>query len=157
MAWDEWEQLKAEVVAGRSEEHSPSMRLNQLPADPGGGAPAGGASEELKTEKRAWVKAGEGVSGLKADVAKALSALDCGQAGLGDTGGCQSAAAQKELYDSWKKYVGDVSGRCEALGGLLQTSGHDLSKPDQALVGELGGLTAKYADTAPVGGQAQGR
>ncbi|GAA3394955.1 hypothetical protein [Streptomyces roseoviridis] len=153
MAWDEWEQLKAEAAEGRSL----SMRLNQLPADQGGGTPPGGASEDLKTDKRAWVKAGEGVSGLKGDVAKALSTLDGGQAGLGDTAGCQSAAAQKELYDSWKKYLNDVSGRCEALGGLLQSSGHDLSKPDQTLLGELNGLTAKYADTAPVGGQSGGR
>ncbi|GAB2972600.1 hypothetical protein GCM10023080_040880 [Streptomyces pseudoechinosporeus] len=32
MAWDEWEQLKAEAAARQSA----GMRLNQLPADPGG-------------------------------------------------------------------------------------------------------------------------
>ncbi|AVZ73711.1 hypothetical protein SLUN_17540 [Streptomyces lunaelactis] len=33
MAWDEWEQLKAQAA----EKGSTGMRLNQLPADPGGG------------------------------------------------------------------------------------------------------------------------
>ncbi|MEU3920000.1 hypothetical protein [Streptomyces sp. NPDC029004] len=32
MAWDEWEQLKTQAA----EKHSTGMRLNQLPADPGG-------------------------------------------------------------------------------------------------------------------------
>ncbi|MFI8829010.1 hypothetical protein [Streptomyces sp. NPDC053431] len=145
MPWDEWEQLKTEAA----QRQSTSMRLNQLAPEPGGG----GVSEDLKTDKRAWVTAGEGVTGLKDGVAKALTALDSGQAGLGDDKGIQSAAAQKELYDSWKKYVGDVNGRCDALGGLLRTSGHDLTKPDESLVGEIAALAAKYADTEAVGGQ----
>ncbi|MFD9218527.1 hypothetical protein ACFWDI_00495 [Streptomyces sp. NPDC060064] len=33
MAWDEWEQLKAQAA----EKGSTGMRLNQLPADAGGG------------------------------------------------------------------------------------------------------------------------
>ncbi|WP_328677150.1 hypothetical protein OG905_24605 [Streptomyces sp. NBC_00322] len=33
MAWDEWEQLKSEAA----DRHTTQMRLNQLPADPGGG------------------------------------------------------------------------------------------------------------------------
>ncbi|MFJ7071079.1 hypothetical protein [Streptomyces sp. NPDC101115] len=147
MPWDEWEQLKAETAARQSS----SMRLNQVAPDPGGG----GYSEDLKTDKRAWVKAGEGVSGLKEGVTTALTKLDSGQAGLGDGQGIQSAAAQKELYDSWKKYLGDVSGRCEALGSLLKTSGHDLSKPDETLLGELNAHAKKYADTEAVGGQAK--
>ena len=150
MAWDEWEQLKAEAMAGRSGESSPSMRLNQVAPDQGGGY-----SEDLKTDKRAWVKAGEGVSGLKGEIATALTKLDARQAGLGDTAGCQSAAAQKELYDSWKKYVGDVSGRCQALGSVLQQSGHDLSKPDESVKQDLDAHAKRYADTEAVGGQAK--
>ncbi|MFE4536342.1 hypothetical protein ACFRKB_14850 [Streptomyces scopuliridis] len=153
MAWDEWERLKADAA----ERGSTQMQLNQTPADQGGGTPAAGASGDLKSDKKAWVTAGEGVRGLKDGIGKALTTLDDGQAGLGDTSGCQSAAAQKELYDSWKKYVGDVRGRCDELGGLLERSGHDLSKPDQALKEELDGLKLKYQDTEAVGGQAKER
>lgn len=101
------------------------------------------------------MKAGEGVTGLKGGVGKALTKLADGQAGLGDTTGSVSAAAQKELYASWKKYVSDVSGRCEELGGLLQKAGHDLSKTDRQAEAELEKLKVKYGDTDPVGGQAK--
>ncbi|MFD3487564.1 hypothetical protein [Streptomyces sp. NPDC058665] len=146
MPWDEWEGLKADAAARGATQ----MRLNQQPADPGGGP-----AENLKSDKKAWVTAGEGVSGLKTGIGKALTALESGQAGLGDSSGCQSAAAQKELYDSWKKYVGDVSARCGELGGLLEQAGHDLSKSDQSVLTDLDRLKVKYADTEAVGGQAK--
>ncbi|WP_405796903.1 hypothetical protein [Streptomyces sp. NBC_01506] len=145
MAWEEWQGLKADAEARGSTQ----TQLDQTPSDPGSGP-----SESLKSEKKAWVTAGEGVTGLKGDIGKALAKLDDGQAGLGDTAGCQSAAAQKELYDSWKKYIADVSSRCGALGGLLEKAGHDLSKTDQAVMTELDQLKMEYADTEAVGGQA---
>ncbi|MFJ1821972.1 MULTISPECIES: hypothetical protein [unclassified Streptomyces] len=151
MAWDEWEQLKSDAAA----RGSARMQLNQYPADQGGGGPAGAAPGGLKSDKKAWVKAGEGVKGLVDGVGKALTKLAEGQAGLGDTGGCRSAAAQKDLYESWRRYVGDVSSRCDGLGGLLVGAGHDLSKSDQAVREELDKLQLKYKDTEAVGGQAK--
>ncbi|WP_432105947.1 hypothetical protein [Streptomyces sp. bgisy091] len=46
MAWDEWEQLKAEVA----ERHSAKMQLNQIPAEggTGGGAAQGSMGDELR-------------------------------------------------------------------------------------------------------------
>ncbi|MFB8121734.1 hypothetical protein ACFVG1_03125 [Streptomyces bacillaris] len=151
MAWDEWEQLKADAAAGGSAQ----MQLNQAPSEDGTWADS--ASGDMKSDKKAWVKAGESVTGLKTGVGKALVKLADGQAGLGDTGGCRSAVAQKELYDSWKKYVGDVSDRCAALGGLLQKAGHDLSKSEQEVKADIEKLEVKYKDTEAVGGQARGR
>ncbi|MCQ0024173.1 hypothetical protein M4914_15230 [Streptomyces somaliensis DSM 40738] len=148
MAWDEWERLKTDAAA----RGSTRMQLNQHPADQGGGA-----SERLKSEKRVWARAGEGVRRLKDDVDKAQTRLESGQTGLGDTTGCQSAAAQKELYESWKKYVGDVGGRCGELGGLLERSGRDLQMLDASLQAELDRIKVKYQDTEAVGGQAKDR
>ncbi|MCT2547653.1 hypothetical protein [Streptomyces atratus] len=150
MAWDEWEHLKSDAAARGSAQ----MQLNQYPADQGGGSATGSASasDDLKSDKKAWVKAGEGVKGLMDGVGKALVKLGEGQAGLGDTGGCRSAAAQKDLYESWRKYVGDVSSRCDGLGGLLEGAGHDLSKSDQTVREELDKLQLKYQDTEAVGG-----
>ncbi|MFJ1788884.1 hypothetical protein ACIOML_31840 [Streptomyces anulatus] len=147
MAWDEWEQIKADVAV------SARMQLNQAPAE--GGFAGGSTSGDLKSNRKTWVKAGEGVAGLKGGVSKALTKLADVQTGLGETTGSQSAAAQKELYDSWKKYVSDVSGRCEALGGLLRGAGHDLSKSDEEAKAELEKLKVKYEDSEPVGGQAK--
>ncbi|GAA4902029.1 hypothetical protein ACFPM3_28140 [Streptomyces coeruleoprunus] len=149
MGWDEWEQLKAEAAARGSTQ----MRLNQHGAGDGGGA-GGSGSENLRSDKRAWAKAGEGVKGLGEPVGKALTQLSEGQTGLGETAGCQSAAAQKELYESWQAYVKNVRDRCTSLSGLLEAAGHDLSKTDASLKGELEAITARYKDTEAVGGQA---
>nr|WP_179254415.1 hypothetical protein [Streptomyces sp. SID8378] len=124
------------------------MQLNQAPSE-------GGASGDLKSNRKTWVRVGEGVTGLKDGVGKALTKLADGQTGLGDTSGSVSAAAQKELYDSWKKYVSDVRGRCGTLGGLLQKVGHDLSKTDQEALADLKKLQVKYEDTKPVGGESK--
>lgn len=51
--------------------------------------------------------------------------------------------------------MSDVSGRCEALGGLLRGAGHDLSKSDEEAKTELEKLKVKYEDTEAVGGQAK--
>ncbi|MGW6579398.1 hypothetical protein ACWF76_08345 [Streptomyces globisporus] len=144
MAWDEWEQIKADVAANGPA----SMQLNQAPSE-------GGTSGDLKSNRKTWVRVGEGVTGLKGGVGKALTKLADGQAGLGDTTGSVSAAAQKELYDSWKKYVSDVRDRCDELGGLLQKTGHDLSKSDEEALADLKKLQVKYEDTKPVGGESK--
>ncbi|MFH9680717.1 hypothetical protein [Streptomyces globisporus] len=144
MAWDEWEQIKADVAA----KGPASMQLNQAPSE-------GVTSGDLKSNRKTWVRVGEGVTDLKGGVGKALTKLADGETGLGDTTGSVSAAAQKELYDSWKKYVSDVRGRCEALGGLLQKAGHDLSKTDEEALADLEKLQVKYEDTKAVGGQSK--
>ncbi|MFF1402287.1 hypothetical protein [Streptomyces sp. NPDC058294] len=123
MAWDEWERLKADVAAGGSSH----MQLNHVPMDPGGS----GASGKLKSHKKTWTKAGEDTKGLRDSIGKALGKLDDGQPGLGDTAGCLSAAAQQELYESWKKYVGDVKQRAGELGGVMERSGHDERRLDR--------------------------
>lgn len=48
MAWDEWEQLKAEAAERRSAQ----MQLNQYPADAGGGGSGdeGGRGDELRVD-----------------------------------------------------------------------------------------------------------
>ncbi|MFE3739337.1 hypothetical protein [Streptomyces sp. NPDC059134] len=151
MAWDEWEQAKAEV-AGRQDI---AMRLNQVPADPGPSASA--VTGGLKSSKKAWVTAGEGVGSLRKSVTTALTELEDGQAGLGTAAGCLSAAAQKEVYDSWKTYTKSVFERCGSLQSLLERVGNDQLKTDEAVKGEIDQLKKKYADTDALGGQSKGR
>lgn len=148
MAWAEWEQLKADAV----ERSSASTRLNQLPADQGAGAPGGGGSGDVTSDKKVWATAGAGLKRLDEPIGKALTRLGDGQAGV-DAAGVQSAVAQEELYDSWKKYVRDVSKRCGDLGGLLEAAGHTLSQSDEQLKEQLDKIKNQYQDTAAVGGQ----
>ncbi|MFD9865866.1 hypothetical protein ACFXI8_19820 [Streptomyces niveus] len=148
MAWDEWEQLKAEAAAGSSKR----MRLSQSVTDAGDSSPGGAASGDVKSHKRVWVTAGEGLKRLDEPIGKALTQLSERQTGL-DAAGVQSAVAQGELYKSWKKYVKDVSERCGDLAVLLETAGHTLSKSDEQLKDELDRIKNEYQDTASVGGQ----
>ncbi|HEY8987123.1 MAG TPA: hypothetical protein VIU15_47090 [Streptomyces sp.] len=140
MAWDEWEQLKG-AAAERV-----GMRLNSLPADSAG-------SGTLVSNKPVWTKAGRDVGALREDVAKALGLLSGGQEGLGAEAGCVTAGAQKEVYDSWARYVKDVGGRCEKLGALLGKAGGDLQMTDESVVIDVQNLSLAYTDTPAVGGK----
>ncbi|MFI5677771.1 hypothetical protein [Streptomyces cellulosae] len=154
MSWDEWEQLKTQAI----ERQATQMQLNQLPADQGGTSPgSGGASGKVRSDKAAWSKAGKDVSGLRDNISKALTQLQDGQAGLGKDSGCLTATAQRDVYDSWDRYVKDVSGRCEALAGLFERVGTDLLRTDEAIGSEVTLLEIQYDDTPAVGGQAGDR
>lgn len=62
MAWDEWEQLKN--AAG---ERSAQMRLNQLPAEPGGGGEKGG---DLKVSQKDLAAVGDSAFKLFEDLGR---------------------------------------------------------------------------------------
>ncbi|MFJ2110482.1 hypothetical protein ACIOEX_00875 [Streptomyces sp. NPDC087850] len=151
MAWDEWEQIKVDVT----DRQPVAMRLNQVPVEPGPGPSA--VTGGLKSSKKAWATAGEGVGSLRQSIGTALTKLEDGQAGLGATTDCLSAAAQKDVYESWKKYAQGVSERCGSLQRILEQVGRDQLTTDEAVKGEMDKLNLKYADTDAVGGQAKGR
>jgi hypothetical protein len=143
VAWDEWEQLKSAAA----EQHAAQMQLNHVPLDPGGG------TGTLVSNKPAWSKAGQDVGSLREDISKAMGKLTDGQKGLGDDAGCLTAAAQKDVHDSWETYVKNVSGRCGKLSALLEKAGNDQLKTDEAIEVEIGNLKVEYADTPAVGGK----
>jgi hypothetical protein len=143
MAWEEWEQLKSAAA----EQHAAQMQLNHVPLDPGGG------TGTLVSNKPAWSKAGQDVGSLREDIGKAVAKLVDGQKGLGEDAGCLTAAAQKDVHDSWETYVKNVSGRCGKLSALLEKAGNDQLKTDEAIEVEIGNLKVEYADTPPVGGK----
>ncbi|MFD9396322.1 hypothetical protein ACFWBB_37980 [Streptomyces sp. NPDC060000] len=143
MAWEEWEQLKSAAA----EQHAAQMQLNHVPLDPGG------STGTLVSNKPAWSKAGQDIGSLREDISKAMANLTDGQKGLGEDAGCLTAAAQRDVHDSWETYVKNVSGRCGKLSGLLEKAGNDQLKTDEAIEVEIGNLTVEYTDTPAVGGK----
>ncbi|MEU6183656.1 hypothetical protein [Streptomyces coeruleorubidus] len=148
MAWDEWEQLKSAAA----EQHPAQTQLNQVPLDPGGSG-----TGTLVSNKPAWTKAGHDIGSLRDDISKAMGKLEDSQKGLGEGSGCLTAGAQKDVHDSWVRYVRNVSGRCGKLSGLLDKAGNDQLKTDEAIEIEIGNLKVAYADTPALGGQEKGR
>ena len=152
MAWDEWEQLKTAAV----ERQSAQMQINHAAPDGGGGGGEGG-TQVLQSDKPTWTKAAEGVSSLRENIAKALTQLETGQSGLGKESGCLTAAAQRDVHDSWERYVKKVSDRCRDLAEVMEKAGGDLLKTEEAIGAEIAGLKTRYEDTPAIGGQAKGR
>ncbi|WP_167153193.1 hypothetical protein [Streptomyces sp. MBT27] len=148
MAWDEWDQLKADAVARGG---AARMQVDGVPSGPNASA-GSEVTGGLKTTKAAWVKAGVGVGDQREGLGKALTALAEGQKGLGPTEGCLTAAAQDKVHDSWARYVRHLSEKCGTLQGILDQAGHDLLRTDKAVTAALERVRTTYQDTPPVGG-----
>ncbi|AQA14359.1 hypothetical protein HUF15_43125 [Streptomyces samsunensis] len=148
----EWEQMKREA-SGET-----GMSLASADNKPNWGQ---GGSGNLKSSKNAWTTAAGGVGKLRGDIKTALTKLEEEQTGLGagskSGGGIESAAAQRELYSSWKRYLNGVSGRCGAIQDRLERAGDHHYKNDEAIKGAFDGLDGLYKDTKPVGGESRGR
>ncbi|MEU6403788.1 hypothetical protein [Streptomyces sp. NPDC046985] len=154
MAWDEWEQIKAAAA----ERHSARMQLNQLSGDQNGMSPGGsGAPGRLRSDKKAWSTAGQGVGDLRDDIGKALTKLEHGTTALGKGAGCSTAAAHKSVYDSWERRVKDISELCDGLAGVLEKVGNDQFKTDEAIRVEIAGLKVCSGDASAAGGTGKGR
>ena len=104
-----------------------------------------------------WTKAGEGVDSLRENATKAMAKLEEGQKGLGKGSGCLTAAAQRDVRESWERYVKDVSGRCGALADVLEKTGNDQLRTDEAIKAEIAKLKTDDEDTPAVGGHGKGR
>ncbi|MFD9484344.1 hypothetical protein [Streptomyces sp. NPDC059991] len=152
MAWDEWEQLKQDAA----QRHGSQTRLNHYPSGDGTAPATSSVTGGLQSTQQVWNKAGEGVGGLKEGLGKALTQLADGQQGA-DAAGCLTAGAQKDVYDSWSRYLTSVDERCGSVKEALERAGHDLLLTDDAVRDAFGAIDSRYADTPAVGGQSPGR
>ncbi|MGW1073941.1 hypothetical protein [Streptomyces sp. NPDC002537] len=146
----EWAQIKRETSADAG--------MSLAGADGKSGWTDGGSSG-VKSAKNAWTSAGDGVGRLSGNVKKAQTALEQGQKHLGNEtgGGVVSATAQREVHQSWKHYLDEVTGRCGALQERLEKAGNHLYKNDQDTSNAFNELKDRYKDTPAVGGQSRGR
>ncbi|MFH8805662.1 hypothetical protein ACH4GZ_00095 [Streptomyces hygroscopicus] len=149
----EWAQLKREA--------SGEAGMSLASADNKPGWEQGGGSGGVKSSKDAWSAAGRSVGKLRGDIKTALTKLEEEQTGLGagskSGGGIESAAAQRELCASWKRYLNGVSGKCGTLQDRLEKAGDHHYRNDEAIKSAFDGIDGLYKDTKPVGGESRGR
>ncbi|MFE6778277.1 hypothetical protein [Streptomyces sp. NPDC057702] len=143
-------------------------RLRQgASADTAGTRPAGtrapdewgGGEGGVRSDQAAWNAAGGSVEALRANVTKALTALEHGQAGVRRAAarGVASARAQSEAYASWQWYLKAVGERCEAVRTRLRKAGATQHANDRATQGAFDAMDGPYADTPAVGGRGRER
>lgn len=154
---EEWAQIKRDSSGGGAGMQLASADGDGADAPWDGGSSHGSGSGRVKSQKAAWSRAAHGVCSLRGDVKKALTRLEDDQEGLGASSGSgaadiECAAAQRDLYRSWHRYLSDVSGRCGALQGKLEKAGSDHAKNDDSVTSSFAGLDDRYKDTAAVGG-----
>lgn len=144
----EWAGLKQGTEAGTQ------MRLASAAADGGGGG--GGGGEDLKSDMAVWRKGADDVGLLVSGIKKALTEFESGQKGA-VISGVESAAAQAELYQSWKTYLDGLVGKCGALQGPMVSAGKGQVANDEALRGDFAAMDKQYKDTPATGGNDGGR
>lgn len=134
MAWDEWEQVKAQVA----ERHTARLQLNSLPgegghADPSGG---GGGAGTLRHKGGPWTKAAGTAGDLQTGTITAK--VDLRRAHDGTSGGLDglsSLGALKSVLTSWDERLGRVREECGSLEPKLRQVAVDFAEVD-AEVGE---------------------
>ncbi|MBT2526862.1 amino acid ABC transporter permease [Streptomyces sp. ISL-99] len=121
MAWDEWEQLKAEAA----QRQSANMQLNQLPSSGGGGS---GGADRLKHTDKPWTDAAGIAGALRTSTATAKNELHDAHAGIeSGTEGLDSVGALKGVLRSWEERLEAVRDECNylesALRGVVKAQG----------------------------------
>ncbi|MFD7085971.1 hypothetical protein [Streptomyces sp. NPDC059918] len=147
----EWAGLKQQAAGG------PEMHLASAAPDGGsGGGGGGGGSGDLTSDKAVWNRASKDLAGLSTSVKGGVGALETGQKGAA-LAGVESAAAQAELYQSWKTYLDSLAGKCTSLQGPLEKAGQGQYENDEAIKGGFAQIDAQYKDTPATGGSDGGR
>jgi hypothetical protein len=131
---EEWAQLRAEAA----ERRGASMRLNQLPADQGGGG-LNGKLASTPSEKRAAANTIE--TTLVPDTKKATDWADEATTGaMGALKGWETAAGLKTVQDTWDKQVKTLIGRLDREKGALRATVTTLTGVDVGRGQQIGSI-----------------
>ncbi|MGW0770391.1 hypothetical protein [Streptomyces sp. NPDC002676] len=140
MAWDEWEQLKAQAV----EQRSTHMRLNQLPAEGGGG---GGGAGDLVVRQDDLGAVGHHANALYDDIKRQADIAAAGS-GKGEAGSTMQAAATLKSHgfqtgdvlettvEMWTSQVKAVLQACAHISDHLDYT-QKLHTEDDAKIGAV--------------------
>ncbi|WP_406383187.1 amino acid ABC transporter permease [Streptomyces sp. NBC_01618] len=129
MAWDEWEQLKAQAV----ERHTTDMQINSASVDGGYAKPlgSGGGTGTLKHKGGPWTQAAGTADDLQTSTITAKADLRRAHDGtVGGLAGLSSLGALKSVLTSWDERLGRVREECSSLEPKLRQVAVDLAAVD---------------------------
>ncbi|MEV6682713.1 hypothetical protein AB0N09_38490 [Streptomyces erythrochromogenes] len=138
--------------AGPKEGTAAATQMRLASAAPDGGG--GGGGEDLKSDRAVWNKASNDIGQLLSGIKKAQTEFEAGGGQKGAAvSGVDSAAAQSELYQSWKTYLDGLSGKCSASQGPMVQAGKGPVANDDALSADFTRMNDQYKDTPATGGR----
>ncbi|MBG0853795.1 amino acid ABC transporter permease [Streptomyces spinoverrucosus] len=138
MAWDEWEQLKADAGARGSTQ----MQLNQLGRADGSGEGPEGGGERLKHSAKPWNDAAQVADELRISTNRVRARLDSTHGSIKNkyelehygvstgTNGLDSIDVLRSVLTSWEERLEAVRDECETLGPKLRQTARDLGSTD---------------------------
>ncbi|MER6105362.1 amino acid ABC transporter permease [Streptomyces sp. NPDC001832] len=129
MAWDEWEQLKAQAV----ERHTTQMQINSLRGEGGYARPSGGGggTGTLKHRGGPWTKAAGTADDLQTSTITAKVDLRRAHDGtVGGLAGLSSLGALTSVLTSWDERLGRLREECSSLEPKLRQVAVDLAEVD---------------------------
>ena len=137
MAWDEWEQLKADALARQQDQ----MRLDSAAGAGGGGR--GGAPDlrTNKTGKKAAVKA------LREDIRPGADkagnhAEESSSAAVREFSGWDTGSGLKDAHEEWELQVKNLKGRLEADQTALEQTHQDFQYVDYGIRSQVAQIDA---------------
>ncbi|MFB6874789.1 amino acid ABC transporter permease [Streptomyces sp. NPDC056323] len=127
MAWDEWEQLKAQVA----ERNATHTQINGLQGEGGYAKSAGGGTGTLKHKGGPWTKAAGTADGLQTSTITAKVDLRRAHDGtVGGLAGLTSLGALKSVLTSWDERLGHVRAECGSLEPKLRQVAVEFAEVD---------------------------
>lgn len=130
MAWDEWEQLKAQAA----DRQTTRMQINHLPA---GGA--GSGESDLRIDDAPWTSAAGVAKELRTSTHDGLTELQGSDDGIGaGAEGFGCTAALKEIQPTWEARLEAVRDECDRLNGTLGKVGKSFGEVDHGVKDKVG-------------------
>ncbi len=130
MAWDEWEQLKADAA----QRHTTRMQLNQLGNGGGAGNTSGGDGGTLQHSDPPWNHAAGVADALHTSMNTAKLDLDSADKGTSaGLAGLASLGSLTTILTSWDDRLSAVQGECKALQPALLSVSKELGETDKAV------------------------
>ncbi len=134
--WDVIERDSGTTAGSQSSGNQAQMSLAS--SDDGGspGWATTGGSGGMKSDRKLWSRAAQGVTSLEGNLKQATGKLETGQTGFTANAdavtGFATGAEQMAVYDTWQRYLDLIRRETGELAGKLEKAGNDHYKNDEA-------------------------